>query len=114
MLQIRNADPLARYAEARPSALSPRDLMNAVVGLARRRFGVMLLVFGVTLLCGIIYLSVASPKYMAQASLIIDTRKSQLFQKENNLVGEAAVDSATVDSQIEVMKSEAIAASVVK
>jgi succinoglycan biosynthesis transport protein ExoP len=87
--------------------------MNAVAGLAQRRFGIMLLVFSVTVVCCVIYLMVAPPKYLAEASLIIDTRKTQLFQQQN-LVGDANVDSAAVDSQIEVMKSEAIAASVVK
>jgi polysaccharide biosynthesis transport protein len=113
MLQIRNTDPLARLTEARSTAMSPRDLINALISLARRRFGIMVLISSVIMVCGAIYLMVAPAKYMAQASLIIDTRKTQLFQQQN-LVGEPNVDSATVDSQIEVMKSEAIAASVVK
>jgi polysaccharide biosynthesis transport protein len=113
MLQIRNTDPLARLTDTRSTALSPRDLMRGATSLARRRFGIMALVFSVTVICAAIYLLVAAPKFLAQASLIIDTRKTQLFQQQN-LVGDAAVDSAAVDSQIEVMKSEAIAASVVK
>lgn len=64
-------------------------------------------------MCGAIYLYITPPKFLAQASLLIDTRKAQLFQQQS-VVGDATVDSVTVDSQIEVLKSEAIAGAVVK
>jgi succinoglycan biosynthesis transport protein ExoP len=113
MLQIRNTEPLARYTEARSTAISPGDLLASLSGLARRRFGVIVLVFSLSVMCGAIYLYVAAPKFLAQSEILIDTRKTQLFQQQS-MVGDATVDSAAVDSQIEVLKSEAIAAAVVK
>jgi succinoglycan biosynthesis transport protein ExoP len=113
MLQIRNPEPLAKFAAAPPTAISPRDLLASLSSLARRRFGVIVLIFSVSVLCGAVYLYVAAPKFFAQASILIDARKSQLFQQQP-VVGDSTVDSAAVDSQIEVLKSEAIAAAVVK
>jgi polysaccharide biosynthesis transport protein len=113
MLQIRNPEPLTKFSGPQPTTLSPSDLLASLASLARRRFGVFVLVFSVCVMCGAIYLYIAAPKFMAQASLLIDTRKAQLFQQQS-VVGDATVDSTTVDSQIEVLKSEAIAAAVVK
>jgi succinoglycan biosynthesis transport protein ExoP len=113
MLQIRNPEPLTKFSGPQPTTLSPSDLLASLASLARRRFGVFVLVFSVCVMCGAIYLYIAAPKFMAQASLLIDTRKAQLFQQQS-VVADATVDSATVDSQIEVLKSEAIAAAVVK
>jgi polysaccharide biosynthesis transport protein len=113
MLQIRSPEPLARFNTAAATAISPRDLLASLSSLARRRFGIIVLIFSVCVLCGAIYLYVAAPKFLAQASILIDTRKTQLFQQQS-VVGDSTIDSPAVDSQIEVLKSEAIAAAVVK
>jgi polysaccharide biosynthesis transport protein len=112
MLQ-RNPDSLVRMGDTRSTAMSPADLISALTSLARRRAGLIVLIFGLSVVCGTIYLRVTPARYLAQASLIIDTRKSQLFSQQS-VVGESAIDSATVDSQIEVLKSQGVAASVVK
>jgi succinoglycan biosynthesis transport protein ExoP len=113
MLQIRNTEPLARFSDTRSAtAMSPSDLMASLKSLARRRFAILVLIFSLSVMCGAIYLVVAPPKFLAQSEILIDTRKTQLFQQQT--VGEETVDSAVVESQIEVLKSQAIAASVVK
>src|SRR5882757_9085187 len=112
MLQ-RNPDSLVRMGDTRSTAMSPADLISALTSLARRRAGLIILIFGLSVVCGAIYLRVTPARYLAQASLIIDTRKSQLFSQQS-VVGESAIDNATVDSQIEILKSERVAASVVK
>ncbi|MCK1404945.1 polysaccharide biosynthesis tyrosine autokinase [Bradyrhizobium sp. 76] len=113
MLQIRNPEPVARFSAAATTAISPRDLLASLSSLARRRFGTIALIFSVCVLCGGIYLYVAAPKFLAQSSILIDTRKTQLFQQQS-VVGDSTIDASGVDSQIEVLKSEAIAAAVVK
>jgi succinoglycan biosynthesis transport protein ExoP len=113
MLQVRNPEPFAKVADRPSTAMSPSDLLSALASLTRRRLGIILLIFGLSVACGVIYLSVATPKYSSRASILIDTRKTQLFQQQA-VVGENTIDSAAVDSQIEVLKSEAIAAMVVK
>jgi succinoglycan biosynthesis transport protein ExoP len=94
--------------------MSASDLIASLTSLARRRFGIIVLIFALCVGCGAIYLAIAPPKFLAQAELLIDTRKAQLFQQQQSVIGDATVDSTAVDSQIEVLKSEAIAASVVK
>jgi succinoglycan biosynthesis transport protein ExoP len=113
MLQIRNPEPLTKFGDTRSTAMSPSDLIASLTSLARRRFGIIVLVFSLSVLCGVIYILTTQPKFLAQSSILIDTRKSQLFQQQS-VVGDATIDSTAVDSQIEVLKSEAIAASVVK
>jgi succinoglycan biosynthesis transport protein ExoP len=53
------------------------------------------------------------PSYLAKATLIIDSRKVQLFQQQS-ILGDIPVDTASVASQVEVLKSENIAQSVLK
>jgi succinoglycan biosynthesis transport protein ExoP len=113
MLQVRNTEPLTRFGDSRPTAMSPSDLLASLKSLARRRFGIIVLIFSLSVICGAIYLYITPPQFLAQAELLIDTRKAQLFQQQS-VVGDSSVDSTAVDSQIEVLKSEAIAASVVK
>jgi polysaccharide biosynthesis transport protein len=113
MLQIRNTEPLARFTEARSTAVSPGDILASLSGLVRRRFGIFVLVFSLCVMCGAIYLYVAPPKFLAQAEILIDTRKSQLFQQQS-VVSEETVDTVAVESQIEVLKSQAVAAAVIK
>jgi polysaccharide biosynthesis transport protein len=113
MLQIRSPEPLVRFNTAAATAISPRDLLASLSSLARRRFGIIVLIFSVCVMCGAVYLYVAAPKFLAQASILIDTRKTQLFQQQS-VVGDSTIDSSAVDSQIEVLKSEAVAAAVVK
>jgi polysaccharide biosynthesis transport protein len=112
MLQIRKTEPLAHFPEARSTAIAPGDLIASLTGLARRRFGVIVLIFSLSVISGAIYLYTAPPKFLAQAEILIDTRKTQLFQQQ--AVGDTTVDSTAVDSQIEVLKSEVIATAVVK
>jgi succinoglycan biosynthesis transport protein ExoP len=113
MLQLRNAKPIADFNASRSTAMSPGDLLASFVSLARRRFGIIVLLFCLSLVCGAVYLFTAPPRFLAVAELLIDTRKTQLFQQQS-VVGDIAMDSAAVDSQIQVLKSENIATSVIK
>jgi succinoglycan biosynthesis transport protein ExoP len=113
MLQFRNAQPIAEFSAPRSSALSPGDLLDALISLGRRRLAVIVLIFCLSVMCGAVYLYTAPPKFLAQAELLIDNKKSQLFQQQS-VVGDIAMDSAQVDSQIQVLKSETIATSVIK
>ena len=91
MLQIRSPDPLARLSNSRSTAVSPGDLLASLSSLARRRFGIIVLIFSLSVMCGAVYLFTAPPKFLAQASLIIDTRKTQLFQQQS-VVGDVTID----------------------
>ena len=49
---------------------------------------------------------------MATASLLIDTKKVQLFQQQS-MFSEMPIDAGMVDSQVEILKSETIALAVI-
>src|SRR6516162_6550947 len=89
------------------------EVLESFAGFVRRQFPVILFVLLLTLAVVTVFLFATPPRYAAQAKLIIDSRKVQLFQQQS-VLGEIPVESATVESQIEILKSENIALSVIK
>ncbi|SEE13984.1 succinoglycan biosynthesis transport protein ExoP [Rhizobiales bacterium GAS188] len=94
-------------------AVSPAELYAMLAGFVRRQLPVIGFAVAMALLLGTVYLFVTPPKYVGHALLMIDTHKSQFFQQQQPL-GDLPIDSATVDTQIEILKSENIALAVVK
>jgi succinoglycan biosynthesis transport protein ExoP len=113
MLQVPSSKPVAEANVSWPTEMSTGDLLNAVVGLARRRFAIIVLISSLSVICGAVYLSTTPPKFWAEGQLLIDTKKSQLFQQQPSS-SDIEMDSGAVDSQIEVLKSENIATAVIK
>jgi succinoglycan biosynthesis transport protein ExoP len=83
------------------------------LGFVRRQLWVIAGVTLLSLTAGILYLINTPPSFTAQATMIIDTRKSNVFQQQA-IIGDIQVDSATVESQVEVLRSENIALAVIK
>jgi len=100
------------YAPTAP-ATSAADLYAATTGFLRRQGRVIAVATALTLGAGCLYISLAPPKYSGRAVLLIDTHKNQVFEPQQSPLGELPVDSATVDTQIEVLKSERIALAVI-
>jgi polysaccharide biosynthesis transport protein len=62
----------------------------------------------------LVYSMTATPEYTAIANLMMDSRKFQVF-KDNPVVDDGpATDAAQVESQVEIIRSKAIALAVVK
>ena len=61
-----------------------------------------------------VYIVTTPPRFTGHAVLMIDTHKSQVFQQQQSPLGDLPINSATVDTQIEILNSENIALSVVK
>ena len=114
MLQILNTKPVTDYNDSRTTEMSPIDYFHKFVGFARRRLGVIVLLFSLSVICGAVYLSVSPPKYLAQAQLLLDTKKSQQFQQQTLVGDNSPIDSSAVESELEVLKSENIATAVIK
>jgi succinoglycan biosynthesis transport protein ExoP len=113
MLQINKSRLVPEQAPSDSEFVSPAELYAAVVGFVRRQFSVIVFVALFTLALGAVYLFTAPPRYTGQAVLVIDTHNSKLFQAESPF-GDLPMDSATVDTQIEIIKSQNIALSVIK
>jgi polysaccharide biosynthesis transport protein len=94
-------------------ALSGADILEIYTSFARRQFPTILLCLLLAIVLGTVYIVTARPSFTAQAQMIIDTRKVQVFQQQS-VLGESPVDTAGVESQVEILKSENIALSVIK
>jgi polysaccharide biosynthesis transport protein len=112
MLQNNKTRSDARKLAA-PSIVSGADSLQFFVSFVRRQFPVIAFVAVLTILLGIVYIITARPSFTAQAQLLIDAQKVRMFQQQP-LIGDLPIDAAQVESQVEVLKSENIAVSVIK
>lgn len=93
---------------------TPTEALLQAWAVARRHkivIGCFTLAF---LALAVVYLAITPKQYLATAEMIIDPRKSTEFQQDNGSGGVAPVDSAVVESQGEVLKSENVAQAVIK
>src|ERR1700756_993729 len=104
---------VANSAVPRPGSPEERliDLFE-IFRLLRRQRRLIATVLGLAVLGSFAYLAIAPTYYTAPSLLLFDIRISQPFQQPG--YGSEAVASAFVDSQVEVLKSDDIARSVVK
>ena len=87
----------------------------AVVAVLRRQRRVIGRAVLATLLPGIAYLALAEPRYSATASVMVDTRRNQMMQLQNEQqITDALADAALVDSQAEMIRSEQLAGRVLE
>lgn len=98
------------YAEAENS---PAQTLTSYVDIVRRQFPTIVAIVSACVILGLLYLFTAAPQFTSTASMVIDTRKVQLFQQQS-VLGDVAVDSATVETQVEILKSENISLAVIR
>jgi polysaccharide biosynthesis transport protein len=89
-----------------------RDRIDFVLSFLRRRYLTILICLLLALPVGALYLFFAPPTYTGSTTMMIETRNSQILQK--NSVGDLRPDSAWIESQIGILKSQNVAAYVVK
>ena len=92
---------------------SAAETLQTCLSFGRRQFVVILFLLLLTLSLGLIYIATARPSFTAQAQLLIDARRVQVFQQQP-LLGDMPIDAAQVESQAELLKSENVAAAVIK
>ena len=92
--------------------LSAADLFAKVIGFIRRQFPVVLSAVLLTIGLAAVYIFTTPPLYSAEAKMMFDTGKVQLF--EHSILGQDPVNSAMMDSQLEILKSENFALSVIE
>lgn len=87
------------------------DLVEVFRVLRRRRV-LIASIFALAVSGAVVYLAITPARYTASLMLLFDIRKNEPFQQQG--YPNAAADSAFVDSQVEVLKSENLARSVVR
>src|SRR5689334_14467070 len=113
MLQASKIQADVDQPTAMLQTLSGTETRRPLLRLIRRQFTVILFVTLLTLALGVSYVVTARPSYTAQAQLLIDARKVQVFQQQS-VLGDSPIDAAQVESQAEILKSENIASAVIK
>ena len=94
----------------RPAARSvPQLALHELFIGTRRQIAVIVTAIIAAFGIGLLYLSVVSPRYTAVAELLIDTQRSRAPLDAPN----SAVDLSVIASQIETLKSETIARTVI-
>lgn len=104
---LREADQYGAAGVFAP--LGPADILRVL----RRQWPVIAAsVIGCLLLAGL-FLVTAAPKFTASMTILIDTRKTQLFQTQQ-VLGEMPLDTSGVESQAEILRSDTIGLKVVR
>jgi succinoglycan biosynthesis transport protein ExoP len=113
MLQINKPRPTEQHSLAVTEFASPAELYAATIAFVRRQFSIMAFVLLLTLVLGTVYVFTSAPRYTAHAILVIDTHKPHFLQSEPQM-GASPLDSAAVETQIEILGSENVALSVIR
>ncbi|MGY4615522.1 succinoglycan biosynthesis transport protein ExoP [Bradyrhizobium sp. USDA 4472] len=120
MLQV---DPKAlRTAPTSPEQpprdqATSQDSLLALRALLRRQLPYIVLTVIVCVVLAAAYCMTAEKKYTSTAALIIDSRKTQMLNQQSSsspMGVDTPLDSATVDSQVEILKSDKVGLAVVK
>ena len=90
---------------------SPRELVYWAIGFLRRQFAIIFLIASLAITLGVLYLYLAPPIYTAEATVVVDPRRVQLFPKAP--FSEGQMDTPALESEIELVKSEPVARSVI-
>ncbi len=86
--------------------------VDAILAIVRRRWTVVAIAFVAGLVLGVAFLLSAVPMYTASATLLIDKSNSGLLSQMSE-TGTAVNDDAAVLSEVEVLRSDSVALSVV-
>ena len=103
-----------REPEQSGEFVSGSELLRTFTAFVSRQLALMLFIVLLSLALGIVFFFTTPPRFTGTALLILDSRKTQLLQQQSPLGLDMPVDSTAVDSQVEILKSENIALSVIK
>lgn len=87
--------------------------IDGVMDTLRRQWPLIAVSVAGTLVLVILYLVTAKPVYTANARVLIDTRQTQVLDKDSG-INSALIDTGFVDSQVEVINSDDSILSIVR
>ena len=91
---------------------SPADTFKSILDFTRRQYAVIGFAVAVTIALGVVYVLTTPPSFTASTTMMIDTKRVQLFQQQS-IINDLPIDASTVESQVEILKSETIAEAVI-
>ena len=111
MLQTTKDQPTVEHEQ---EIVLPEETLAHLVSFIRRQLPVIVFVTLLGMALGVVYLVTTPPSYTAHAKLLVDSRKINLFQQQQSILGDIPIDTASVESQVEILTSENVALSVIK
>jgi polysaccharide biosynthesis transport protein len=90
------------------------ELIEQLTGFIRRQFPIFLFITACSLALGLVYLITTPPNFTSHAMLLIDSSKLRILQQQQTPIGDVPIDTAQVETQVEILKSENIGLSVIK
>ncbi|MGY4234685.1 succinoglycan biosynthesis transport protein ExoP [Bradyrhizobium sp. USDA 4449] len=94
--------------------VSGGELLKSLSAFVSRQLPLMVIICVISLALGFVFYFTTPQRFTGTALLILDSHKTQLLQQQSPLGIDAPVDSTAVDSQVEILKSENVALSVIK
>ena len=102
-----------RSFESPAEAATSSETFQSVLAFVRRQYRVIGLAVAIMIAAGIIYILTSPPSFTATATMIIDTKNTRLFQQPS-MFSDMPIDAGTVESQVEIIKSETVGLAVIK
>ncbi len=87
--------------------------VNFALGFLKRQYWVIIFTAVLALAMSAIYLRITPPVYTAEVKVLFGNPKAQFVQQQSVLAPDSPVDSSQIESQIQILKSKAIATSVI-
>src|ERR1700737_3386360 len=88
------------------------ELVNFALGFLRRQYSVIIFTAALALAASAIYLRITPPTYTAQVKVLFGNPKAQFVQQQS-VLAETPNDVTRLESQIQILRSKAIATSVI-
>jgi polysaccharide biosynthesis transport protein len=112
MLQIEKPQFVSVGGPDPTPSMMLRDTIDGAIGFLRRRYLAIVVCLPLSLVLAALYLHITPRSFTASAVMMIDTRRGQFLPQ--SIFGDVLPDASWVDSQIAILKSENVAANVVK
>jgi succinoglycan biosynthesis transport protein ExoP len=113
MLEInKRQPPTGRNSQA--SAAPLIEVLSSSVKIVRRQLPIVIVIMLCSVALAALYLFMTPPKFTASGAMVIDTRKLHLLQQQQSILGDIEIDASTVQTQVEVLKSENISLAVIR
>lgn len=103
--------PLVMQSDPRDEAGIGEHIKFALIFL-RRQYLVIIVVAALVSAMSLIYLRLVSPTYTAQVQILIENPRAQFLQKQS-LLSDPLLDTAQIETQLQIIKSRATAVAVV-
>jgi succinoglycan biosynthesis transport protein ExoP len=113
MLQHDRLNSPDRTGIPAPQFSSPAEILDSLVHFLRQQYLTILSALVISTALGGAYLLFTRPSYTAVATMLIDSRKTQFLQQQPS-TNDSELDSATVESQLRVLKSDNVALAVIR